>query len=45
MHGRGKKGEAGHGFDLVGLTRRGKDDGRVERPSMAMAGAGGFDGN
>jgi hypothetical protein len=45
MHGRGKKGEAEHGFDFIGLIGRGEDDGRVERPSMAMAGAGGFDGN
>jgi hypothetical protein len=45
MHVRGKKGEAEHGFDFIGLTRMGKDDGRVERPSMAMAGTGGFDGN
>jgi hypothetical protein len=24
MHGRGKKGEAEHGFDFIGLTGRGK---------------------
>jgi hypothetical protein len=44
MHRRGKRGEAEHSFDFIGLTGRG-NDGRVERPSMAMAGAGGFDGN
>jgi hypothetical protein len=44
MHGRGKRGKAEHGFDFIGLTGR-EDDDRVERPSMAMAGADGFDGN
>jgi hypothetical protein len=43
--GEGEKGEAEHGFDFIGLTGRGRDDGRVGRPSMAMAGAGGFDEN
>jgi hypothetical protein len=44
MHGQGKRGKAEHGFDFIGLIGRGNDD-RVERPSMAMADAGGFDGN
>jgi hypothetical protein len=44
MHGRGKRGEAEHNFDFIGLTGRG-NDGWVERPSMATAGAGSFDGN
>jgi hypothetical protein len=39
-----KEGKADLGFDFIGLRGR-ENDGRVERPSMAVAGADGFDGN
>jgi hypothetical protein len=38
-----KEGKADLGFDFIGLRGR-ENDGRVERPSMAVAGADGFDG-
>jgi hypothetical protein len=39
-----KEGEADLGFNFIGLRGR-ENDSRVERPSKAVAGAGGFDGN
>jgi hypothetical protein len=39
-----KEGDADLDFDFIGLRGR-KNDDRVEWPSMAVAGADGFDGN